>query len=163
RSQIALYRLQHNDNYPNFAKFDWKQLTFKTNHAGQITGNDRAGAQLYGPYFVTTPGNPLTKPSQLLVVSSLPATFQAEGHYVLALSRLMQEAGLPAILVGDSASNVILGHDTTLPISLDFLIDITTAVRRGAPLAFLIGDMPFGSYQASGEQALLNTFRMIKS
>jgi 3-methyl-2-oxobutanoate hydroxymethyltransferase len=83
--------------------------------------------------------------------------------YDFTTARLMQEAGLPAILVGDSASNVILGHDTTLPISLDFLIDITAAVRRGAPLTFLIGDMPFGSYQASTEQALLNTFRMIKT
>ena len=83
--------------------------------------------------------------------------------YDFSMARLMQEAGLPAILVGDSASNVILGHDTTLPISLDFLIDITAAVRRGAPLALLIADMPFGSYQASTEQALLNTYRMVKS
>jgi 3-methyl-2-oxobutanoate hydroxymethyltransferase len=82
--------------------------------------------------------------------------------YDFSTARLMQEAGVPAILVGDSASNVILGHDTTLPVSLDFMIDITAAVRRGAPLALLIGDMPFGSYQASAEQALLNTFRMIK-
>src|SRR5207244_81317 len=71
---------------------------------------------------------------------------------------LRQEPGVPAILVGDSAANVILGHDTTLPVSLDFMIDITAAVRRGAPLALLIADMPFGSYQASAEQALLNTF-----
>src|SRR3954453_10247687 len=83
--------------------------------------------------------------------------------YDFTTARLMQEAGVPAILVGDSASNVILGHDTTLPISLDFLIDITAAVRRGAPLALLIADMPFGSYQASAEQALNNTFRMVKS
>lgn len=83
--------------------------------------------------------------------------------YDFSMARLMQEAGVPAILVGDSASNVILGHDTTLPISLDFLIDITAAVRRGAPLTLLMADMPFGSYQASSEQALLNTFRMVKS
>src|SRR5947207_3836165 len=83
--------------------------------------------------------------------------------YDFSMARLMQEAGLPAILVGDSASNVILGHDTTLPISLDFMIDITAAVRRGAPLALLIADMPFGSYHTSTEQALTNTFRMIKS
>src|SRR4051812_25592781 len=83
--------------------------------------------------------------------------------YDFSMARVMQEAGVPAILVGDSASNVILGHDTTLPISLDFLVDITAAVRRGAPLALLIADMPFGSYQASSEQALLNTFRMVKS
>ena len=83
--------------------------------------------------------------------------------YDFSMARLMQEAGVPAILVGDSASSVILGHDTTLPVSLDFMIDITAAVRRGAGLALLIADMPFGSYQASAEQALLNTFRMVKS
>jgi 3-methyl-2-oxobutanoate hydroxymethyltransferase len=82
--------------------------------------------------------------------------------YDFTMARLMQEAGVPAILVGDSAANVILGHDTTLPVSLDFMIDITAAVRHGAPLTFLIGDMPFGSYQASAEQALQNVFRMIK-
>jgi len=81
RSQIMLYKLQHNDNYPEFRKFGWKQLTFKTNAAGQITGNDRAGAQLYGPYFFTAPANPLTKSSEVLVISSLPENFTAEGAY----------------------------------------------------------------------------------
>jgi 3-methyl-2-oxobutanoate hydroxymethyltransferase len=83
--------------------------------------------------------------------------------YDFSMARLMHEVGLPAILVGDSASNVILGHDTTLPVSLDFMIDITAAVRRGAPLAFLIGDMPFGSYQTSIQQGIDNVFRMVKS
>jgi 3-methyl-2-oxobutanoate hydroxymethyltransferase len=83
--------------------------------------------------------------------------------YDFLTARLMHEVGLLAILVGDSASSVILGHETTLPISLDFIIDITAAVRRGAPLCFLIGDMPFGSYQASTEQALTNVFRLVKS
>jgi 3-methyl-2-oxobutanoate hydroxymethyltransferase len=83
--------------------------------------------------------------------------------YDFSTARLMQEAGVPAILVGDSASNVILGHDTTLPVSLEFMIDITAAVRRGAPLALLIGDMPFGSYQTSMEQGIDNVFRMVKA
>lgn len=79
RSQIALYRLQHNDNYPDFRKFGWKQLAFKTNAAGQITGNDRAPNQLYGPYFITAPSNPLTKSSEVLVVATVPENFKAEG------------------------------------------------------------------------------------
>jgi 3-methyl-2-oxobutanoate hydroxymethyltransferase len=74
----------------------------------------------------------------------------------------MHEAGVPLILVGDSAANVILGHDTTLPVSLNFMIEITAAVRRGAPNAFLVGDMPFGSYQASVAQGVRNVTRMIK-
>src|ERR1044071_3063518 len=72
--------------------------------------------------------------------------------YDFSTARLMQEAGVPTLLVGDSAANVILGHPTTLPVSLDFMIAITAAVRRGAPLALLVADMPFGAYQASVAQ-----------
>src|SRR3954451_15575628 len=66
--------------------------------------------------------------------------------YDYTTARLMQEAGVPMLLVGDSAANVILGHQTTIPVSLSFMIEITAAVRRGAPLAFVVADMPFGSY-----------------
>ncbi len=83
--------------------------------------------------------------------------------YDYSTARLMHEAGLPMLLVGDSAANVILGHDSTLPVPLDFMIELTAAVRRGAPLAFLVGDMPFGSYQTSEEQGAANVFRMVKS
>jgi 3-methyl-2-oxobutanoate hydroxymethyltransferase len=82
--------------------------------------------------------------------------------YDFTMARLMHEAGVPAILVGDSAANVVLGYDNTLPVSLSFMIDITRAVRRGAPLSFLIGDMPFGSYQASVGQAVRGVSRMLK-
>ena len=82
--------------------------------------------------------------------------------YDFTTARLMQEAGVPMLLVGDSAASVILGHDSTLPVSLDFMIDITSAVRRGAPLAFVAGDMPFGSYHASVSQAVRNVCRMVK-
>src|ERR1700679_2997010 len=69
--------------------------------------------------------------------------------YDFTTARLMQAAGVPALLVGDSEANVILGHDTSLPVSLPFMIDLTAAVRRGAPLCLLVADMPFGSYQGS--------------
>jgi 3-methyl-2-oxobutanoate hydroxymethyltransferase len=82
--------------------------------------------------------------------------------YDYTTARLMHEAGVPIILVGDSAANVILGHDTTLPVSLSFMIEITAAVRRGAPNALLVGDMPFGSYHASIAQGIRNVARMIK-
>jgi len=83
--------------------------------------------------------------------------------YDYTTARLMQEAGVPGLLVGDSAANVILGHPTTLPVSLDFMIDITAAVRRGAPKVFLVADMPFGSYHASTEQGVANVCRMIQA
>src|SRR5436190_5347048 len=76
--------------------------------------------------------------------------------YDFTTARLMQEAGVPALLVGDSAANVILGHPTTLPVTLDFMIEITAAVRRGAPQVLLVADMPFGSYQRSVAQGVRN-------
>jgi 3-methyl-2-oxobutanoate hydroxymethyltransferase len=82
--------------------------------------------------------------------------------YDYTMARLMHEAGVPALLVGDSAASVILGHPTTLPVSLDFMMEITAAVRRGAPLAFLTADMPFGSYQASIEQGVQNVCQMVQ-
>jgi 3-methyl-2-oxobutanoate hydroxymethyltransferase len=82
--------------------------------------------------------------------------------YDYTTARLMQEAGVPALLVGDTAASVILGHPTTLPIPLAFLIELTAAVRRGAPKCLLISDMPFGSYQASVAQGVKNVIRMLK-
>lgn len=82
--------------------------------------------------------------------------------YDYTTATLMQEAGVPMLLVGDSAANVILGHSSTVPVSLNFLIEITAAVRRGAPNALLVGDMPFGSYQASPSQGVKNVSRMLK-
>src|SRR4051812_28288007 len=82
--------------------------------------------------------------------------------YDYTTARLMQESGVPALLVGDSAANVILGHPTTLPVSLSFMIEITAAVRRGAPLALVVADMPFGSYQGSVARGTRNVFRMVQ-
>src|SRR5438270_5069360 len=82
--------------------------------------------------------------------------------YDYTTARMMHEAGVPTILVGDSAANVILGHQSTLPVPLSFMIEITAAVRRGAPDALLIGDMPFGSYHASTVQGVRNVVRMVK-
>lgn len=82
--------------------------------------------------------------------------------YDYSTARLMHEAGVPALLVGDSAANVVLGYPTTLPVSLTLLIELTAAVRRGAPMSFLIGDMPFGSYGGSVDRGLRNVSRMLK-
>lgn len=82
--------------------------------------------------------------------------------YDYTTAGLMQQAGVPALLVGDSAANVILGYDTTLPVSLPFMIELTAAVRRGAPLCLLMADMPFGSYQGSLDRGVRNVCRMVK-
>jgi 3-methyl-2-oxobutanoate hydroxymethyltransferase len=82
--------------------------------------------------------------------------------YDFTTARLMQEAGVPMLLAGDSAANVILGYETTLPVSLEFMIEITAAVRRGAPNCFVVADMPFGSYGSSLLHWVENVYRMVK-
>ncbi|MCS7033158.1 MAG: 3-methyl-2-oxobutanoate hydroxymethyltransferase [Phycisphaerae bacterium] len=82
--------------------------------------------------------------------------------YDYTMARLMEEARVPMLLVGDSAASVILGHESTLPMQLPFLIELTAGVRRGAPSALVMGDMPFGSFHASTEQAVGNVIRMVQ-
>jgi 3-methyl-2-oxobutanoate hydroxymethyltransferase len=82
--------------------------------------------------------------------------------YDYTSARLMHEAGVPALLVGDSAANVILGHPTTLPVPLGLMIELTAAVRRGSQMCFLVGDMPFGSYGGSVDRGVRNVCRMLQ-
>lgn len=74
----------------------------------------------------------------------------------------MRAAGVPMILVGDSAGSVVLGHATTLPTPLSFLIELTAAVKRGHPECFLMADLPFGSYHESVAQGMRSIIRMIQ-
>ncbi len=77
-------------------------------------------------------------------------------------ARLLDEAGIPLLLVGDTLGMVVLGHDSTLPVTMDQMIHHTSAVRRGATNAFVIGDMPFMSYQGSPEEGFANAGRFLK-
>jgi len=82
--------------------------------------------------------------------------------YDYFVARLLDEAGIDAILVGDSASNVIHGHESTLPISMDVMVAHTAAVARGTQRALLIADMPFMSFQPSIQTAIENAGRFLK-
>ena len=82
--------------------------------------------------------------------------------YDFTTAKLMQDAGVQILLVGDSAANVILGHTSTLPVSLDFLIELTAAVKRGAPNCLVVADMPFGSYHGSVSRGVKNVTSMVK-
>ncbi|MBR6471912.1 MAG: 3-methyl-2-oxobutanoate hydroxymethyltransferase [Victivallales bacterium] len=73
-----------------------------------------------------------------------------------------EAAGVPTILVGDSMGNTVLGYPNTLPVTLEESLLHTSAVRRGAPNAFVVGDMPFMSYQVSVEEAVRNAGRYLK-
>lgn len=76
--------------------------------------------------------------------------------------RLVDEAGVDMVLVGDSLGMVILGHDTTLPVTMDEMLHHTRAVRRGVQRALVVGDMPFGSFQGSVDTAVNNAVRFLK-
>jgi 3-methyl-2-oxobutanoate hydroxymethyltransferase len=75
---------------------------------------------------------------------------------------VFDDAGIGVLLVGDSAANVVYGYDTTVPVTVDELLPLVRGVVRGAPHALVIADLPFGSYQASPEQALATATRFLK-
>jgi 3-methyl-2-oxobutanoate hydroxymethyltransferase len=82
--------------------------------------------------------------------------------YDYMTAKIVDEAGVPLILVGDSLGMVILGYDSTIPVTMDDMIHHTKAVVRGSKNAMVIGDMPFMSYHISSEQALTNAARFIQ-
>ena len=82
--------------------------------------------------------------------------------YDALTAHVFDEAGIPVLLVGDSAGMVVFGHDTTIPVTLDELIPLTAAVVRGTSRALIVADLPFGSYQSSPEAALAAGVRFLK-
>ncbi|MBI2845699.1 MAG: 3-methyl-2-oxobutanoate hydroxymethyltransferase [Chloroflexi bacterium] len=90
----------------------------------------------------------------------VPITMLTAYDYPTALA--VDRAGIDVILVGDSLAMVVLGYENTLPVTMEEMLHHCRAVRRGAEHALLVGDMPFLSYQASVEQAVLNAGRFLK-
>ncbi|MCY4448148.1 MAG: 3-methyl-2-oxobutanoate hydroxymethyltransferase [Chloroflexi bacterium] len=82
--------------------------------------------------------------------------------YDYSMARLVDEAGIPVVLVGDSLGNVVLGYDSTLPVTLDDMLHHTRAVVRGAKDALIVTDMPFMTYNTSVEDALRNAGRLLQ-
>ncbi|HVK21952.1 MAG TPA: 3-methyl-2-oxobutanoate hydroxymethyltransferase [Actinokineospora sp.] len=82
--------------------------------------------------------------------------------YDMYTAELFDEAGIPVLLVGDSASNNVYGYETSLPVTVDQLIPLVSAVTRAAKRALVVADLPFGSYQLSPEQALATSVRFMK-
>ncbi|HLT06340.1 MAG TPA: 3-methyl-2-oxobutanoate hydroxymethyltransferase [Cyclobacteriaceae bacterium] len=82
--------------------------------------------------------------------------------YDYSMAGILDAAGLDIILVGDSASNVMAGHETTLPITLDQMIYHATSVVRAVKRAFVVVDIPFGSYQGNSSEALRSAIRIMK-
>ena len=82
--------------------------------------------------------------------------------YDYSMARILDTAGIDVILVGDSASNVMAGHETTLPITLDQMIYHASSVVRAVERALVVVDMPFGSYQGNSKEALSTAIRIMK-
>lgn len=82
--------------------------------------------------------------------------------YDYSFTKIFDEAGIDILLVGDSASNVIAGHETTLPITLDQMIFLSSSVVRAANRCFVICDLPFGAYQGNTKEALNSSIRIMK-
>jgi 3-methyl-2-oxobutanoate hydroxymethyltransferase len=82
--------------------------------------------------------------------------------YDYSMARIIDAAGIDVILVGDSASNVMAGHETTLPITLDQMIYHAASVIRGVDRALVVVDLPFGSYQGNSKEALTSAIRVMK-
>src|SRR5579862_4052662 len=83
--------------------------------------------------------------------------------YDAYFGRLVDEAGVDLVLVGDSLGNVLLGYDTTVPVTLDAMIHHTAAVRKGVSRAMLVADLPFGSYQSSVAQCVDSSVAIMKA
>ena len=82
--------------------------------------------------------------------------------YDMYTAATFDEAGIPVLLVGDSASNNVYGNETSLPVTVDELIPLVRAVTRSVQYALVVADLPFGSYQASPEQAYHTSVRFMK-
>src|SRR5882672_9130217 len=82
--------------------------------------------------------------------------------YDYPTARLLDEAGVDVLLVGDSLGMVVLGYDSTLPVTIEEMLHHTRAVRRGTKQALIVADMPFGSYHADLVEALRNAVRFVK-
>src|SRR5580698_6891509 len=117
-------------------------------------------------------GKPVAAPtSQLTTKVTMPALAEMKRQgkpisaltaYDYATSRLVDEAGIDLILVGDSLAMVVLGHDNTLAVTVDEMLHHTRAVRRAVRRALVVADMPFGSYHGSIEDGVANAVRFVK-
>ncbi len=83
--------------------------------------------------------------------------------YDFAMARLVEQAGAPVILVGDSLGTVMLGHDSTVPVTMDDILHHTKAVIRGTERCLVVADMPFMSYQANADEAVANAGRLLQA
>jgi 3-methyl-2-oxobutanoate hydroxymethyltransferase len=120
--------------------------------------------QLPGDANLSPHGTPITKVTMpaLLEMKRQGKPISALTAYDYATSRLVDEAGIDLVLVGDSLAMVVLGHENTLAVTVDEMLHHTRAVRRAVRRALLVADMPFGSYHGSVAEGVANAVRFVK-
>ncbi len=137
----------------------------------QTPAPDAAGAETAAPYASSAaPAGPSTTPPAPARVRTVHLQrAKDEGRrfamlttYDAMTAALFDEAGVEVLLVGDSVGNTVLGHSSTLPVTLDQMVLFSSAVVRGASRALVVADLPFGSYEASPEQAVAAGVRLMK-
>lgn len=101
-------------------------------------------------------------PTDLIAAKQRAERWPMLTAYDYSTATLLDSAGIPVLLVGDSAANVVYGYDTTVPVTVDELIPLVRGVARGARRALVVADLPFGSYQSGPAQALETTARFLK-
>lgn len=121
---------------------------------------------VYGAAPVSSPGParvaPQTRVHHLQQMKAEGRKWGMLTAYDYSTARIFDDAGIPVLLVGDSAANVVYGYDSTVPISIDELIPLVRAVVRGAPHALVVADLPFGSYEGGPAMALATATRFMK-
>jgi 3-methyl-2-oxobutanoate hydroxymethyltransferase len=127
-----------------------------------------AGAEVAAPYGTGPSAADPAKPVKRVRIHHL-RELKERGEpwpmltaYDMYTAELFDEAGIPVLLVGDSASNNVYGYDTSLPVTVDELVPLVRAVTRSVKRALVVADLPFGSYQLSPEQALATSVRFMK-
>ena len=116
----------------------------------------------YGQEKTTTASRDRIRVPHLLEMKRRGEKWAMLTAYDMYMAAAFDEAGIPVLLVGDSASNNVYGNETSLPVTVDELIPLVRAVSRSAERALILADLPFGSYQASPEQAFRTAVRFMK-
>jgi 3-methyl-2-oxobutanoate hydroxymethyltransferase len=115
-----------------------------------------------GPSAADTPPPKRVRVHHLRAMKERGERFAMLTSYDQLTAEIFDDAGIPLLLVGDSAANNVLGYETTLPVTVDELLPLVRAVARGAHRSMVVADLPFGSYQVSPEQALETAVRFMK-
>ncbi len=128
----------------------------------QSPGSDSASTGADGPRLYGARGSGRVTLHDLASAKQRGERWPMLTAYDAMTARLFDEVGIPVLLVGDSAANVVYGYETTIPITMDELVPLVAAVARSTQRALVVADMPFGTYQASPDQALAQAARFLK-